>query len=344
MKLYIILISLALLLLTACSPPAVAVSQPIPEVSSVATAVPTQTQTAIAVPTETAVVMSTDVMVPTITAVPTITSAPPTPKPTATLFTVPDSVLLNGLSPESFIYFPEKVAEHSQQILAKGQAFGRDPHRFSKIGDSIVDTEQFFVPFDNGNYTLGEYQYLQHTIDYYAGSYSRFGFALRDGLNSTSVMDPMWADKDHCLANETPLACEIRAHNPSLMLIHFGTNDWTGTFEANMRQIIEQLLAEGIVPVLITKANRVDANNERNNIVRSLADEFQIPLWDFDVIATTLPERGLAQDDAHLSISTEFDYTQPGPIVQGYKSFNLSGLMLLDTFMRNAANLTNKSD
>jgi hypothetical protein len=334
---YTILMLIALFVLAGCTQPTLANTEQPPIMEPASTPLSTLAKT-IDSPTQTPL-MITDIPLsapPKITAVPTITESPPTTTPLPTMIPIPDSVQLNGLSPETFIYFPEEVAQHSQQILAHGQTLGRNHQRFSKIGDSIVDTEQFFVPFDAGNYTLGEYQYLEQAVQHYAGSYSRFGFALRDGLNSTSVMDPMWADKAQCQANETPLACEIRLQNPSLMLIHFGTNDWTGTFEVNMRQIIEYVINEGIVPVLITKANRVDTNNERNEILRTLAAEYRIPLWDFDMIAETLPERGLAQDDAHLSISTEFDYSQTGPIYQGYKAFNLSGLMLLDTFIRDA--------
>ncbi len=333
-KQHITLIFIALFLLTGCTQATLADSGAKPGTESVPTNLPI-------LPTVTPEVVATIGMPPTITAVPTsiqtapiIPSPPSTSTPAATLLPIPENVVLNGLALESFIYFPREVALHSQQILAHGQTLGRNPQHFSKIGDSIVDTEQFFVPFDEGNYRLGDYQYLTHATEYYAGSYARFGFALREGLSSTAVMDPMWADKEQCAASETPLACEIRLHNPSLVLIHFGTNDWTGTFEANMRQIIEYAIQEGIVPVLITKANRVEANNERNAILRSLAAEYRIPLWDFDIVAATLPEHGLAQDNAHLSISTEFDYTQLPPIYQGYKAFNLSGLIFLDAFIR----------
>ncbi|MFZ0545358.1 MAG: SGNH/GDSL hydrolase family protein [Candidatus Promineifilaceae bacterium] len=271
---------------------------------------------------------------PTLTAVSTSTVQPPTPTATATLYPVPDSVLVNGLSPDSFIYLPPGAIRNSQNILAHGMMAGRDTHRFSKIGDSIVDTEQFFVPFETGSYQLGDYQYLQEAVRYYAGSFDRFGFALRSGLNSTAVMDPMWANKEHCLPNETALACEIRANNPSFLLIHFGTNDWTPTFDRNMRQILNEAIGKGIVPVLITKANRVDGTNERNDILRAIAAEYELPLWDFDVVAGTLPDRGLDEDEAHLTISTEFDYSLSGKIYSGYKAFNLSGLIFLDTFMR----------
>ena len=101
-----------------------------------------------------------------------------------------------------------------------------------------------------------------------------------------------------------------------------------------MRQIVEFSIREGVVPVLITKANRVDQTNERNDILRQLAAEYQISLWDFDIIAETLPDRGLAQDDAHLSIANNFVYSDSQNLTQGYKAFNLTGLMFLDAFLR----------
>ena len=342
-KQYLTLILITLLILTGCAERKAAVSSkasavllptltPVPVIST--RPLPTPTLTMETPPT--ALSFITAAAPPTLTRLPTSTDIPPTitPTPTATLFPVPDSILVNDLPPESFIYLPPETVQHSREILAQGVTLERDLYRFSKIGDSIVDTEQFFVPFDTGNYQLGEYQYLQEAVRHYSGAFGRFGFALRDGLNSTSVMDPMWANKEHCLANETALACEIRLNNPSVLLIHFGTNDWTGTFDRNMRQIIEYTIGEGIVPALITKANRVDGSNERNDILRQLAAEYHVPVWDFDVVAETLPARGLDLDEAHLTISTEFDYALPGPIYSGYKAFNLTGLIFLDTFLR----------
>lgn len=269
---------------------------------------------------------------PSPTGVPTTTK--PNPSPTPLPLATATAVFVNGVAPETFIYLPAETIQHCKKIFADGVILGRNAKRFSKIGDSIVDTEQFFTVFDSGTYQLGAYDYLESTIDYYSGAYGRFGVALRDGLNSTAVMDPMWANKEDCTANEMPLACEIRLNNPSLLFIHFGTNDWTETYDKNMRQIIEFSMSKGIVPVLITKANRIDQTNERNDILRQLAAEYHIPLWDFDVIAATLPNRGLAEDAAHLTVASDFDYSDAQPLTQGYKAFNLTGLMFLDAFLR----------
>lgn len=275
------------------------------------------------------------------TAVPTRTPSPvpsATPPPaatvTATLPPLPAEVHVNGMAPGWFVIMPAETVQRARQIYAQGQALGRDGHRFSKIGDSIVDTDEFFTWFDTGHYDLGDYAYLQGVIDYYGGSYGRFGMALRDGLNSTAVMDPTWADKESCLPNETPLACEIRLHNPAVILIHFGTNDWTGTYDANMRRILDYAIDQGVVPVLITKANRVEGGNFRNEILRQLAAEYHVPVWDYDRIAETLPNRGLDQDNAHMTINQRPEYNSGWTITTGYGAFNLTGLMVLDTFLR----------
>ncbi len=339
-KPYLLIILIALFLMTGCTQTTLAEAEPLTEYRQTVTpSVKPELLPSVAITPKPDVKMMEVRSIemkhpPTLTAVPTTQTTQPTTTPITTNAIAPTTVFVNNIPTDQFVLMPPETIENSRQILLRGQSLlGRNLHQFSKIGDSIVDTEQFFVPFDDGNYSLGEYQFLQNAITHYAGAYRRFGFALRDGLNSTAVLDPMWADKTECLANETPLTCEIRLNNPSLLLIHFGTNDWTGTFEENMREIIEYTINEGIVPVLITKANRVEASNERNDILHRLAVEYHIPLWDFDRIANTLPERGLAVDNAHLTISTEFEYAMSATIFQGYKAFNLSGLIFLERFL-----------
>ncbi|HRQ37576.1 MAG TPA: SGNH/GDSL hydrolase family protein [Chloroflexota bacterium] len=283
--------------------------------------------------TPTAVPTRTLSPTPTYTPIPTETPTP-LPTPTPTLPPAPPEVYVNGTAPGWFVLLPPETVQRSQEIWAQGQAAGRDPHRFSKIGDSIVDTHEFFTWFDEGNYDLGDYAYLQGVIDYFAGSYGRHGVALKVGLNSAVVTDPAWADKEVCYANESPLACEIRLNNPAILLIHFGTNDYSGSYEGNMREIVEYALAESIVPILITKANRIEGSNYHNNVLRQLAAEYHIPVWDFDVVAETLPGRGLEQDEHHMTFNQRPVYSSDRMIYTGYGAFNLTGLIVLDTFLR----------
>jgi hypothetical protein len=111
------------------------------------------------------------------TAVPTSTNTPsPTVLPTATLPPVPAEIYINGLPPSYFISMPEGTIARSREIYELGQTLGRNSHSFSKVGDSIVDTPEFFTWFDSGEYDLGEYAYLEGAIDYFVGSYGRFGW------------------------------------------------------------------------------------------------------------------------------------------------------------------------
>lgn len=258
--------------------------------------------------------------------------------PTATVQlthqSTPQAISVNGLLPEDFIHMPAKTIHHSLEILARGKATGRNLNRFSRVGDSILDTDQFFSMFDNGRYQLGNYQYLDTVIQQYAGVFSRSGVAAENGWSAATVLSSKWANNEFCYLNETPLACEIRLNNPSLILIHFGTNDAAGSYENNMRRIIEYAISKGVVPILITKANRVDEGNRHNEVLYKLAEEYYIPLWDFDAVADTLPNRGLAEDKMHLTLAYDFDYSDSPKLFYGYEALNLSGLMFLDTFLR----------
>ncbi|MEZ4519355.1 MAG: hypothetical protein R3C44_21860 [Chloroflexota bacterium] len=77
-----------------------------------------------------------------------------------------------------------EIAATIREIYDRGQALGRDPHAFSKLGDSTILNPHFMGPFDEGNYNLGEFANLQPTIDQYTGSFERHGVAARFGMHS----------------------------------------------------------------------------------------------------------------------------------------------------------------
>jgi len=157
--------------------------------------------------------------------------------------------------------------------------------------------------------------------------------ALRPGLHTWGVFDPLWANKDWCSANEDLLACEVRLNNPGVLLILLGTNDAGNPpgFDYNMRKVIEYALENGIIPVIVTKADRFEGpDNINNEILRQIAADFQIPLWDYDLVAETLPGRGLTEDQVHLTVFPENDYTLPEAYQTGHGVHNLTGLMVLE--------------
>ncbi len=220
-----------------------------------------------------------------------------------------------------------------REVYARGQeTHGRDARRFSKLGDSLSANFIYLTRFDTGDYKLGDYAYLQGTIEHFRGSFARDSAGVEVGIGAVSALGSQYADEAVCFPSETMFACEIRLHNPSILLIRFGTNDVDKTtFGANMQRIIEATLAEGIMPVLATKADRfVDENDVTNSIIRQLAAAYNIPLWDFDYVANTLPNRGLGHDDVHLTGSDSNDFSDPQVLLRGYPVTDLLTLMMLE--------------
>ena len=241
-----------------------------------------------------------------------------------------------------FILMDEEVEAHIRAIYARGQELGRDPRAFSKLGDSLIANPFFLRVFDQldprlGRYNLGEYAYLQETIDYYRGSFDRHGAAVRVGLHTWSVFDPMWAKKELCDPGEAPLPCEIRLHNPSVMVVLLGTNDNVprSYFEKHYDKIVAYLIDQGIVPILFTKADRHEGpDNHNNEAVRAVAARYHVPLVDFDRLADTLPKRGLGPDNTHLKVARSYDYTLPQTFTYGTAVHNLATLVALDEVRR----------
>jgi hypothetical protein len=255
-----------------------------------------------------------------------------TPEPTATI--PPASI--NGMPVDQFIIMSDEVRQNVNEIYAQGESLGRNPQGFSILGDSLIATPQSLAKWDD-EYSLGEYAFLQPTIDQFAGSFGRYGVSVRVGLHSWSVFDPLWADKEYCLANEDLLACEIRLNNPSMMIIFLGSNDAgsPGGFAFNYRQIVDALIEQGIVPILATKADRFEGgDNVNNNIIRQIAGDYQVPLMEFDILADTLPGRGLSSDEVHLTYLEPLDYNLPEMFTLGYPVHNLASLMTLDAVRR----------
>lgn len=325
---------LLLLILAACDN-----GRSIPSLTPIAAAPAPATATATTTPTNqpthTPTTQSTSAPTKQPTIQPTHTATlRPTITPTATA--VPPESLVNGLPIEQFINLPAETQDHIREIFARGQALGCNTRAFSKLGDSIVLTPHFLARFDSQQYDLGIYAYLKPTIEHFAGSFARFGQASHVSLSARTLFETGWADENHCLTGETIITCEIRLHNPCIFLIRLGTNDQSASlYEANLRKLIEQLLDQGIIPILGTKPDRHEGDDNRNNeILRQLADEYKIPLWDFDIVADTLPERGLSGDFTHLTMSGSNDYTQEATLQKGYPVSDLTALMMLDAVRR----------
>jgi len=240
------------------------------------------------------------------------------------------------LPPERWQEWPvvPAVSARAREIYQRGLALGNDPHAFSKIGDCQSIPASFLGIYDTDRYSFApEYQYLQETVDYYAGSFNREGESVRGGFNTSSVLLPFWANAKVCQPGENPLACENRIHNPSLVFISLEV--WfegrtPDVYEKYLRQIIEYNLEQGTLPILATKADNVEGDYSINATIANLAYEYELPLWNFWLAVQPLPNHGLDPTDEtgfHLNLD-------------GWNRRSFSALQVLDAVHRATADLT----
>lgn len=229
-----------------------------------------------------------------------------------------------------------EYSKRSLEIYRRGLAAGNNPQAFSKVGDCESTPGWFLGDFekDSKSYDLGMYANLSEVIAYFKGSFARESIAVRRGANASSILTPLWADPKACQKNESPLACEYRINRPAIALINLGTNDvWQAEkFESQLRQIIEQSIALGVVPVLSTKADNLEGDHRINQLIARLAYEYDIPLWNFWLAVQGLPGKGLQDDGAHLTWAPNF--FDAANLTRAWPVRNLTALQTLDKFMR----------
>lgn len=239
---------------------------------------------------------------------------------------------------------PLGISERVHMIYQRGLEMGNNPNAFSKVGDCHSTNPYFLADYDLGQnvYHLGKYTYLQPTIDYFAGSFSRSSLATKKGLSTAGVLASLWSDWKFCSSNETPLDCEFRLHHPSFALISLGTNEAydvkenPSTFEGRLRRIIEHSIDQGVVPILSTKADNDEGNHYINYVTSRLALEYELPLWNFWLAVQSLPLHGLRSSD-HLTFAPTKSYTDfsnPNYLTYGMQMRNLTALQVLDMIRR----------
>jgi hypothetical protein len=227
-----------------------------------------------------------------------------------------------------------RLSTEALAVYRRGLELGNQPNVFAKVGDCNSENGRFLVMFeDPALYSLGgRYAYLQSTIDFYAGSWGRTSVAAQSGFSPAAVMDPIFADPAVCRADEGPLQCEYRLLRPSVALIALGTHyaPTMAQYEADLRAVIEESMRLGVVPILATKADDVEGGDRINPIIRRLADEYRMPLWDFWLAAQQLPNGGLNSDGIHPSYARPV-FDDPWTMQQGWPWRNLTAVLALDS-------------
>lgn len=277
----------------------------------------------------------TQVAIPTaLPASPTNTSQPVIlPTPTAVPLTPQQ---LSCADWQSFPVIPT-VSEAMRLLYQRGQTEGNNPLAFSKIGDGEISTEWFFTAFDLGEqyYDLGPYQSLAPVIGQFHGSYQRIGMAARRGFNAQRILDPAQSDPAFCTLGESPLACELRLHRPAFAMLSLGTNQvWQPEeLESGLRQILDILVSNHVVPILSTKGDNLEGDHRINQIIACLAQEYDAPLWNFWSAIQPLPEHGLQPDREHLTYGI-IDFDDERAMQTAWTVRNLTALQALDAVWR----------
>jgi hypothetical protein len=232
---------------------------------------------------------------------------------------------------------PDVISQKTIDIFKNGQKLNNDPRVFSVVGDCDSSPSWFLGDFDRGGdyYSLGKYRELEEVISEFKGSFDRNSMAVRKGFNTASVLSPFLADPDGCKTGESPLDCEIRRNNPSIVFVLLGSNDKYNLdkFEIYLRQILDRLISKGIVPILATKADNIEGNNIINAIISKLAVEYDIPLWNFWRVVQELPDKGLQQDGTHLTWEHN-NFNDPIAMKNAWPWRNLTALQMLDKVWR----------
>lgn len=186
------------------------------------------------------------------------------------------------------------IDSNISDIYQRGQLLGNDSHAFSIFGDCQSRPEEFFGIFETDEAVYDSLSPdLQETVSNFFGSFTRESPTSQDGTTPGALLWTEWHQGQYgCSASETPVDCELRVHRPSFVLIQIGTHFESRNTEY-LRIIIEQLLEDGVVPILATKADNRELDNRINRDMALLAAEFDLPLWNFWAALSDLPDRGL---------------------------------------------------
>jgi hypothetical protein len=221
-------------------------------------------------------------------------------------------------------------------IYEQGLAQGNNPFSFSKVGDGEVASSWFLSVFDSdpSYYNLGPYPELEKIIAHFRGSFRRESLAARAGFNTTRILNPLFAMNDICDIEESPLECELRHHRPSFAIISLGTNQvWEPEiFEVELRQIMEICIERGVVPILSTKGDNLEGDHRINAIIATIAETYDVPLWNFWLAIQSLPDQGLQPDREHLTWA-ENDFADPEAMDHAWPIRNLTALQMLQAMI-----------
>lgn len=179
-------------------------------------------------------------------------------------------------------------------IYQRGINLGNDPKAFSIFGDCQAEPQEFFGVYDTDEALVeGLPPELRETVEHFAGSFEREAPTAQDGTTPGALLWDQWHRGEYgCSFGETPVLCELRVHRPSFVIIQIGSHFESRNTEY-LRRIISQLIENGVVPILATKADNRELDHRINRDMALLSAEYDLPLWNFWAAVSNLPNRGL---------------------------------------------------
>ncbi|MBF0491776.1 MAG: thrombospondin type 3 repeat-containing protein [Deltaproteobacteria bacterium] len=242
------------------------------------------------------------------------------------------------------------LKSHLRSLLTSGQAAGRHAGVFSKIGDDNTGpTWGYLMNVGCGWGNISTYTALNPTLDYFSqallsglqvgpgcpdNSFTHTSLAAREGLSASNALTLAQQELDNSQA--------------AIAFIMLGTHDLasndTTAFHNNLTAIVQMAMNRGVIPIISSIPPRLDDStlNARigayNAVVAQVAQENQIPLWDFwqALQPTTLISKGLEPGSFLLSTyagGDAFNFTAAG-LRYGFNVKNLNTLQILEKIKR----------
>jgi hypothetical protein len=197
----------------------------------------------------------------------------------------------------------QAVAHQIRQLAEAHPEHSAD--RFSKVGDSITSSPKFLT-------CLGSLPDAAIGVDL-RGSLAAFRASPFDSFRrASSSAENGWSAWQPLAGQPPPLLRELDEVRGLFALILFGTNDIetsrVTTFARRYLRLVDQALAQGVVPLVSTIPERRDREASRlqvprfNVAIRAIAQARRIPLVDLHLALSQLPSEGLSSDGIHPSV------------------------------------------
>jgi hypothetical protein len=219
------------------------------------------------------------------------------------------------------ILYPDRTQSPITVTVADGlrqiaQTKAENAQVFAKAGGSNTVNSNFLECFAGTDVDLDARADLEPT---------RAAFAAGDAAGTNPFQRVSlaamvgWSSSDALTGAPTPIQAEVTAIGPREAVVQFGTNDIGSAapygdpikFGENMLNIVDQLVLQGVIPILTSIPARNDIADADlqvprfNAVTRGVAQARQLPFVDLYRELAPLSSRGVGPDGIHLNVFTD---------------------------------------